>query len=435
VYFCQPSLSGKAKNGKTYRISQSFLSVKERDIVRKLSPKKMVWPILIGLGVATFMLVNNLNDTRFVEVHTGICGDYNWLESAGKGIPNLSDAEEFEYVGDCLGTYRIRTYKDTLGDINWGWHSTFWLVLALLAMVTRDLAYIYRIKVLTDHQLGWRQSFRVIMLWEFASALSPSIVGGSGVAMFIVNREGIKLGKSTAIVLVSALLDELFYIVMVVVVLLIIGTAQLFPVSMQMTFFGTTFGTKGIFWIGYTFIFLMTSAILLGIFTSPRSLKYLLLQFFRFPFLRRWRYQVIEVGDDIITTSRELRGKPIQYWTKSMGATFASWIARYWVVNFLILAFANPAMPLVDGFGDHLLIFARQLVMWVIMLISPTPGSAGVAEFAFSGFLGDFIPLGLAAALAMVWRLVSYYPYLFVGAIVLPRWLKSTARQKKSTAQ
>ena len=34
-------------------------------------------------------------------------------------------------------------------------------------------------------------------------------------------------------------------------------------------------------------------------------------------------------------------------------------------------------------FGEHMLIYARQLVMWVIMLISPTPGSAGIAEFAF----------------------------------------------------
>jgi uncharacterized protein (TIRG00374 family) len=290
----------------------------------------------------------------------------------------------------------------------------------------------YRIRVLTDYELSWGRSFRVIMLWEFASALSPSIVGGSGIAMFILNREGIKLGKSTAIVMVSALLDELFYITMVAVVLLVVGTSNLFPVSMQLTLFGTTLGTQGIFWVGYIFIFLMTTAILIGIFFAPRSLKYLLLQIFRLPILRRWRYHVIEVGDDIITSSRELRGKNLKYWTKSFGATYASWTARYWVVNFLILAFANPDYPLVSTFGDHMLIYARQLVMWVIMLISPTPGSSGVAEFAFSGFLREFIPMGLVAALALVWRFVSYYPYLFIGAVVLPRWLKSTAKAKKS---
>jgi len=406
------------------------LSEKEKDIIRKLSPKRIIWPVLLGLGVATFLLISNLNDVRFEPVVDGMCGDYIRV---GEGeVPDFSDKDQWEAVDNCEGTHVMRTYKDTLGDIDWGWHSTLWLVMALIAMATRDVAYMYRIRVLTDYELSWGRSFRVIMLWEFASALSPSIVGGSGIAMFILNREGIKLGKSTAIVLVSALLDELFYITMVAVVLLVVGTSNLFPVSMQLTLFGTTLGTKGIFWVGYAFIFLMTTAILVGIFFAPRSLKYLLLQIFRLPVLRRWRYQVIEVGDDIITASRELRGKNFPYWAKSFGATYASWTARYWVVNFLILAFANPDYPLVSNFGDHMLIYARQLVMWVIMLISPTPGSSGVAEFAFSGFLREFIPMGLVAALALVWRLVSYYPYLFIGAVVLPRWLKSTAKARKN---
>ena len=123
-----------------------------------------------------------------------------------------------------------------------------------------------------------------------------------------------------------------------------------------------------------------------------------------------------------MTTSGELKGKPLTFWIKAFSATIASWTARYWVVNFLILAFI--------AVDEHLLIYARQLVMWVIMLISPTPGSTGVAEIAFSGFLKDFIPIGLAGTLALLWRLVSYYPYLFIGAVILPKWLRRTHAPK-----
>jgi uncharacterized protein (TIRG00374 family) len=91
------------------------------------------------------------------------------------------------------------------------------------------------------------------------------------------------------------------------------------------------------------------------------------------------------------------------------------------VVNLMIMAVIPVA--------DHMLVYGRQLVMWVIMLISPTPGGSGIAEFAFTGFLADFIPLGLAGGLAFIWRLLTYYPYIFVGAIVLPRWLKRTATE------
>jgi len=409
------------------------LREKERDILNKLRPRKIILPVALGLAVAAFLLYMSLNDTRFEEVVDGVCGDYIWVGENGEGIPDYTNEDGFSFVEDCAGTHRMRTYEDTLGDIVWTWNSTLWIFMALIAMAMRDLAYIYRIRILTDGLLSWGRSFRVIMLWEFASALTPSVVGGSGVAMFILNREGIKLGKSTAIVMVSALLDELFYITMVIVVLLFVGTSNLFPVSLQMSLFGTTFGTNGIFWIGFIFICLLTSIILIGIFYLPRSLKYVLLQIFRLPILRRWRYQVIEIGDDIITTSKELKGKPFMYWAKSFGATFFSWTARYWVVNFLILAFLNPNNLLVSTFNDHMLIYARQLVMWVIMLISPTPGSSGVAEFAFSGFLKEFIPLGLVGALALLWRLISYYPYLFIGVAILPRWIRSTSKASKAS--
>ncbi|MCH2215001.1 MAG: flippase-like domain-containing protein [Flavobacteriales bacterium] len=425
AYFCEVGDETKIRK------PQRYLLPEENDIVKKLSVRKIILPVLLGIGVAALLLYLNLNDTRYEEALDGSCANYVWQDANGNKIPDYSDDAEFTLVPDCEGDYVLRTYRDTLRDIQWTWASTFWLFMALLAMAVRDLAYMYRIRVLTDKVLSWMQSFKVIMLWEFASALTPSIVGGSGIAMFIVNREGIKLGKSTAIVLVSALLDEMFYILTVILVLIAVGTGDLFPVGMEKTLFGTTYGTQGIFWIGYFFIVILTTTILLAIFSVPRGFKYLLLQIFRLPFLKRWRYNVIQVGDDIITTSKELKGKPFKYWLQAFGATYASWSARYIVVNFLILAFASGNGQLLEGWGDQLLIFARQLVMWVIMLISPTPGSSGVAEFAFSGFLKEFTPLGLVGALALLWRLISYYPYLFIGAIILPRWLRDTASKQK----
>ena len=130
-----------------------------------------------------------------------------------------------------------------------------------------------------------------------------------------------------------------------------------------------------------------------------------------------------ETGTDLISTSRVFRKKSAAFWLKAFAATFFSWTARYWVVNFLLLAFFA-----IDG---HILIFARQLVMWIMMLVSPTPGGSGFAEFVFSRYLGDFIPLGFAVVMALVWRLVSYYPYLFIGAIMLPRWLSGKFSRKR----
>src|SRR5690554_186066 len=344
--------------------------------LKLFSPTRIAITIAIGLAVATYLVVRNF------------------------------DIKHFE-------------------NIEWTWYSTLMIFVAIIMMAMRDLAYMYRIRVLTDYQINWRNSFDTIMLWEFASAISPSIVGGSGVAIYIVNKEGVKIGRSTAVVMTSALLDELFYILTVPMIILMVGYQELFPVQLQKEIFGITLGTQGIFLGGYFFIVALTSIISYAIFFRPRGFKWVLLQIFRLPYLRKWRHAAGDTGDDIMVTSKELRDKPFSFWFKTFGATLVSWTARYWVVNFLILAFVSLS------WNDHLLVYARQLVMWVIMLISPTPGSTGIAEIAFSGFLRSFIPIGLAGTLALLWRLVSYYPYLFIGAIILPKWIKRTHAPKK----
>jgi uncharacterized protein (TIRG00374 family) len=140
------------------------------------------------------------------------------------------------------------------------------------------------------------------------------------------------------------------------------------------------------------------------------------------PFLRRWRVKAAETGQEIVEASAEIRTKKLSHWLKAFLATFLTWTARYWVLNFIIIAFMISHGGI--SFGDNLLIYARQLVMWIVMLVSPTPGGSGVAELTFSGFLKEFIPTGLDSALALLWRLFSYYPYLFIRAIILPKWIK-----------
>jgi uncharacterized membrane protein YbhN (UPF0104 family) len=329
------------------------------------------------------------------------------------------------FIGLAVASYLVYKEYDpkSFENLSWSWTATLWIAVAVLMIAIRDFAYMVRIRILTDNKISWRNSFDTIMLWEFASAITPSVVGGSGVAIYIVNKEGVRLGRSTAVVLSSAFLDELFYILMVPTIIAAVGISNLFPEGMDKEIFGVLWGTKDLFILGYCFILFLTSFICYAIFFQPRGFKWLLLKVFNLPFLRKWRIQASETGDEIMVTSKELRHKPFSFWIKAFGATFASWTARFWVVNFIILAFT--------AVDSHLLIYARQLVMWVILLISPTPGGTGVAEFAFSGFLSLFIPFGLAGTLAFIWRLISYYPYLFIGAIILPRWIKRTHSAKK----
>ena len=306
--------------------------------------------------------------------------------------------------------------SEAIRAIQWSWHAWFWMGVTILLVAIRHLAYMYRIRLLTGNLLSWRRSFDVISLWEFASSVTPSVVGGSAVAVYIVNKEGVSPGRSAAIVLVTTFLDELFYVLFVPIVFLIAGAGQIFIQQESYSFFGSKMGITGVFVIGYLLILVLLSIIVFGVFISPQKFKAILIQIFKIRWLHRWQASAEKAGDDIITTSAEMRNQSFFFWIKAFSATVVSWVARFMVVNCLILI----VVPL----SDHFLVFARQLVMWVILLVSPTPGSSGVAELIFSVFLGDFIPKGLGHPMAFLWRLITFYPYLLLGAVILPAWLK-----------
>lgn len=320
-------------------------------------------------------------------------------------------------MGDELGvagvTLRVYHAGDVLRNVHFSWRSWGFLLLALLFMAGRDVGYTLRLRLLSDKALSWRQSLRVIMLWEFTSAVTPSAIGGTSLAVIYVNKEGISVGRSSAIVMATSLLDELYFVIMFPLLLLVASVTQLFAVSSSLAA-----GLLAFTLAGYFVKLVWTLMLLYGLFVNPQSLRKIIIKAFTLPVLRRWKAGAVKAGDDIVASASELRRRSLTFWLKSFAATFISWTSRYWVVNALFLAFF--------AVHDHLLIFARQLVMWIMMLVSPTPGGSGFAEFVFKQFLGDFIPVaGLTVIIALLWRLITYYLYLLIGVVIVPGWIKN----------
>ena len=295
------------------------------------------------------------------------------------------------------------------------------LSLALLMIVFRAILYIFRIKVIAKEHLDWTSSVYVILLWEFASAVTPSVVGGTAVAVFILMKEGVSLGKSLALVMLTAIMDNLIFVVFAPTVFFF-ADGQIIPESQSpLSFLGWSFspqsGIQVLFWISYLLIGIYTLVMSYALFVRPRAFKWLLLKVTSIKLLRKWRYRAYEHGNEIIWASSQLKGKRVTFWASITIITILIWSVRYLQLNFIIASLVD--LPL----SDHLLIFARQLILWIIMLVSPTPGSSGAAEFFFPLFFEDYLgPYTLISNI--LWRALSFYPYLLLGAVFLPRWLR-----------
>lgn len=343
-----------------------------RKILNSLSPNKIIIPIVIGLGVIIFLLLRN-------------------------------DNIDLEEIAINISKAKIE-----------------WIIAAILVLLIRDLGYIYRIHHLTDGQLNKAASFFVIILWEFASAITPSVVGGTTVVVFIINKEGIAFGKSLAYVMLTAVLDNLFFVIASLSIFLF-TPIEIFPELSETAELASRFPLKKAFFISISLIGAYTLFMCICLFIAPKFFKRFLVQFtyIPLPFFRRMRRVVFQTGNDIIIASKILKEKTWSYWVKAVSSTVFIWIARYFMLNCLIAAFVNVE------FTDHFLILARQVIMWVVMLVSPTPGSTGTAEYAFDLFFGEFFSvLGLTVIIALFWRLLTYYAYLILGVAFLPRWVK-----------
>ena len=334
------------------------------DILSRLSPRRIIIPVVIGLTVVGLMF---------------------WHSYKPGDLAPLAQA-------------------------NWGWLGATFAVLA-----ARDFGYIYRIRHLTHRALSWRQSLDVIMIWELASCVMPSAVGGTTVATFIIGKEGIPLGKSLAYVMVTAMLDNLYYVLLVPLVIVFAGDG-LYPHEAVPGAFITTL--KVFFGVSYVLVLFYSALMLYGLFVNPVAVRRLIVRVFSIKWLRKRRNWAYLQGHEMVLASEILRGAGWGYWARATISTAFVWTARYCVINTLIAAFA----PLTAS--DHSLVFARNLIYKVVLLVALTPGSAGFAEVAFPTFFKKFIgSTTMVNFIVFLYRIVTFYLYLVLGSYFLPRWV------------
>jgi hypothetical protein len=283
-------------------------------------------------------------------------------------------------------------------------------------LVIRDLAYMTRVKILSMGEFSWRSSLNVVLLWEFASAITPSVIGGSPIAIYIMKREGMTLGRSVATVLATSLMDEFFYVLVVPLLVLMIGTDAFIPGDLSST---AEMGLRVMFFTGYAIHCVITIVIICVLFIAPSSIRMVVTKIFRFPGLRKWNLKAEKLTQEWMLASDSFKVATRGMWLKTLGVTFVSWTARFLILNAVLYIFFESV--------QNLEVFARQLSLWIAMLVSPTPGASGIAEFSLPVFMQGVAVVG--GVVVLVWRILTYFIYLIIGSLLLPGWLVRTGKK------
>ena len=348
----------------------------KRSVASRFKPSMVVWPILFGLIGVGYMLWREMHND--IPHEPLVLADHWWV---------------------------------------------FALMVVLFTLL-KDFSGMYRLRVMSGMPLKFRQLFRIRMLYEFTSAVTPSAAGGSSLEVLFIHREGVKISRATSMTILALFMDEMLMIVLFPFLLLLIPYGELFTAEGYFQY-----GYLWAFIIGYAMKFVWVTLLFIGLFCKPSVFINIIGFVFRIKFLRRYRNRALRTAVEIRQCAQEIRHESLGYWARMIVSTIGIWGFRFMLANMAIMIF-NP----LSG-ADNLMCFARQYILGSVCMIVPTPGGSGFAELMFGDFLSEYISQVMSTVvITSIWRLFTYYYYLIAGVIILPQWLRKSNLIKKHHA-
>ena len=197
----------------------------------------------------------------------------------------------------------IWLFNDDLSEVAWRdmrFDARAWIGIALacLFVVGRDFGLTWRFHTISSPDLSWNRALRVDLMCAFTSAITPSAVGGSALAVFYLNREGLAVGRATTLTLTTLFLDELFFVIFCPVIVALIPFEELFGNNPDNAFLQ---GMEIVFWLVYAGIVIWTAILFTGIILRPRFVEKVFGRLFSMRWLRRWQPSVEKMTSNMVS--------------------------------------------------------------------------------------------------------------------------------------
>lgn len=282
----------------------------------------------------------------------------------------------------------------------------YWILLAAVGLlVLRVFVGGYRLRYSSHGQLAYSSAVRGQIIWDFASSVTPSIIGGAPVAALLMARDDTRpVGEVTAIMLFAMLMDQIWFAVAVFILVAASVFVDVFPNSLGAV--GEGFMTA--YFVG---MMVWAGGFAYSTLVRPELLQALVKQVFRIRWLHRFRDRVDREMSNWSEQARILRSQPIRFYLIGLIFAAVAWIFRYLVLYLIVLS--------VYQVPNAIQFITRTMAMLHLALILPTPGGSGGIEGMYALFFTEpLIPKAFLAPTLLVWRFLAYYVTVVVGLVI-----------------
>lgn len=327
-------------------------------------------------------------------------------------------------VNDFAGSESTLPFSEILSIIGRNW---LYLVLAVCCCL---LVLVFDWLRTTLIFYGFKKQFRLkltaetAVITKFYDYVTPFGAGGQPFAAYLMTKHGVDAGTSTAVVISSFLLQQFCFIILCI--LSLIFSFHVLPTATQ------AMSIVGI--LSYLLV-----PILVVIFSiMPRATTKIVTAIIRFG----GKIKLLKNPEKTAEKAMRIIGKNAAC-LKNIGrnkltlilaalCSFASHLAMASIAYFVLKTFAYDIPA--NGFLEWLKMVQIVTILYASVSFIPTPGNAGASELSFYFIFKTNLAGGLGFTGMIVWRLLCFYAYLVIGAVVAlvgSRFERREARAKK----
>lgn len=287
-----------------------------------------------------------------------------------------------------------------------------WLIISIIILIiSRIFSAVssYQMTKANDHHVSFLRAIQINLIIPFFHGVTPFAGGGQPMEIYYLHNEKIPLGKSTNIVLQNFVVYQTALIIISLIAVAYNSIFDLFPANSLI---------KQLVIIGFIINFLVWLFTLLV--SLSKKFNQVILKITLFILKKFNKPALKEKITRYLSNLHKNATTIIKHKKSSLLSLFANILS-------LICLYSIPYLVLTGMGITNLNIIETIVATSYIMIMGsfvPIPGGTGGLEYGYMYFFNYLIGGSILTSSMLVWRFVSYYLAMIIGAIVLALYRK-----------
>lgn len=239
---------------------------------------------------------------------------------------------------------------------------------------------------------------------DLGAAVSPTVIGGGPVKLGLLLQKGLSPGKAGFVTVLGGLEDIVMYLSALFLCIYYTGESAAQVADVILSFFQNN----------WKLLLMLTTILVIANQIVRRNTALQIRTYI--PYRYKKAYGKFVLG--IKNAMREMihNGGLVMKSGKVKLLISFSVLLVQWTAKFSILIILLKALN-VDF--ELFITYIREWVVYLSMMMFPTPGATGGAETIFYYVFEDYIPVAILPVIIALWRFGTYYMFLFLSIVIL----------------